>query len=287
LALSPSSRIRIIKQVAQSLSSEDWSLIDLTLGQFSLPTQEQWNGTALAYVTAMVASAADDTLEGLAQHFGIESAGEAPGPEPVFWRVGCVRMFLSHLAEFRRFSGDLQIELNSLGVSAFVAHKDIEPSKEWQNEIEAALASAHCLLALMHPGFHKSKWTDQEIGYAMGRSLPVFSVRLGEDPYGFIGRFQAIEGHEKSARALSRAVFDVLAKHKQTKDRLTDAVVSQLENSESFADAKANVGLLENLEFWRPGFAVRLEQAIKQNSQIREAFGVSARIRALIDARET
>jgi len=38
----------------------------------------------------------------------------------------------------------------------------------------------------------------------MGRGFPTFAVRFGEDPYGFIGRFQAFNGTAKQAIVLAR-----------------------------------------------------------------------------------
>ena len=40
--------------------------------------------------------------------------------------------------------------------------------------------------------FHESDWTDQEVGFALARRVPIMAVRLGRDPYGFIGRFQGL-----------------------------------------------------------------------------------------------
>ena len=44
----------------------------------------------------------------------------------------------------------------------------------------------------------------------MGRGIPVFSVRLGQVPYGFIGRFQAFNGNGKSQKDLATELFEVL-----------------------------------------------------------------------------
>ena len=60
-------------------------------------------------------------------------------------------------------------------------------------EIEKALFSMHALLPLLTDGFHDSNWTDQEIGIAVGRGVPVISVKLGTDPYGFIAKYQAVQ----------------------------------------------------------------------------------------------
>ncbi len=169
------------------------------------------------------------------------------------------------------------------GVAAFVAHNDIEPSKEWQVQIETALATCDCLIALLHKDFHASKWTDQEIGFAMGRGLPIFTVQLGEVPYGFVGRFQAFAGVGKSALDLAREIFETLIKHKQTQRAIGPVVVRLFEDSSSFQDAKKNVALLEMLELWEPDFSERITKAAKMNSQIKESWGVPARVNLLVE----
>ena len=78
------------------------------------------------------------------------------------------------------------------GISCFVAHSDIEPTRTWQKEIEKALFSMDVLIALMTEDFSDSNWTDQEIGVAIGRNVLILPIRMGADPYGFIGKYQAI-----------------------------------------------------------------------------------------------
>ena len=111
---------------------------------------------------------------------------------PTFWLENHLRLFVSHLAKHKKQASLIQQNLLSYQISAFIAHVDIAPTKKWQDEIELALSTADALVAMLTPGFHESKWTDQEIGFAMGRSLPILTIRLGEDPYGFLAREQAI-----------------------------------------------------------------------------------------------
>jgi len=66
--MDPSGRIRIISEIADLLGCEEWALIDLTLRQFGLPSTEQWDGTARAYVMSMIEDADDDLLWNLAEH---------------------------------------------------------------------------------------------------------------------------------------------------------------------------------------------------------------------------
>ena len=111
--------------------------------------------------------------------------------ERIWGREG-YRVFLSHKAEVKAEAAWLKKELTTFGVSAFVAHRDIRPTKVWQDEIENALVSMDAFVALLTKEFHESYWTDQEVGYALGRGVPLIAVKLGRDPYGFIGRFQAL-----------------------------------------------------------------------------------------------
>ncbi len=108
------------------------------------------------------------------------------------WGDDGFRVFLSHKSEVKKEAAALKDELRLFGISCFVAHEDIHPTKEWQDEIENALASMDGFVALMTEGFHDSNWTDQEVGYAVARGVPIIAVRLGQDPYGFIGKFQGL-----------------------------------------------------------------------------------------------
>jgi hypothetical protein len=102
------------------------------------------------------------------------------------------RVFLSHKSEVKKETAALKEGLRLFGISCFVAHEDIHPTKAWQDEIENALASMEGFVALMTENFHASDWTDQEVGFAIARGVPIIAVRLGKDPYGFIGKFQAL-----------------------------------------------------------------------------------------------
>jgi len=124
-------------------------LIDVTLKQFSLPWSDEWRGTKDAYVLRMVEDAPDQSLIDLAQHVGFPfEEKSSPRVEPPFWRKGMLRLFVSHLAAHREFAGELQQALLDFGVSCFVAHNDIEPTQEWQTQIETALATCDALVAL-------------------------------------------------------------------------------------------------------------------------------------------
>jgi len=282
MALTASQRVLYLKEIGRRLGAEEWPLIDVTLSQFELPTKNEWGQDRVTYVMEMTKRAADTVLTELAQHVGylVEEAPR-PGIDPPFWRPRMFRLFVSHLASERKLAGQIQEAFLPYGVSAFVAHNDIEPTLEWQSQIEAALSTADSLVALLHPKFHESKWTDQEIGFAMGRGLPVFAVRFGQDPYGFIGRFQAFTAGKKTPAELANKLFDGYRKNKQTQNRMAEVLVTLFEESTSFAVAKERMGYLEDLEVWDASFVPRIKAAVKSNSQISDSWGVTDRVKKL------
>ncbi len=285
MSLSPSQRITLIKLIAERLGKESWSLINVTLQQFGVPEiGGSWSITqTYTYVLERVQNAGDQALIDLAQHVGYKfDQPISAGVDPPFWRKNMLRLFVSHLATNRKFAGELQDALFRCGISAFVAHNDIEPTLEWQVQIETALATCEALVALLHEKFHASNWTDQEIGFAMGRRVPTFAVKYGETPYGFIGRFQAFNGNGKTPVDLAHELFDCFRKNKQTQHRMSEAVVSLFEESNSFAEAKERIGYLEALEVWDPSFPHRLRAAVEFNSQIEGSWGVPGRVEAMI-----
>jgi hypothetical protein len=214
----------------------------------------------------------------------VEGSGTSQEPitRPSFWREGFLRLFISHVAQIKSEATELAAQLELYGISAFVAHEDIEPTREWENEIRLALGTCDGLIALLTPGFPQSKWTDQEVGLAVGRDLLVIPVRMGLDPYGFIGRFQGFQGLEMRAEDLAKAIFAIAVKHPKTQQRMSQALVSAFEESRSFAEAKKHVANLHQIEQWTEPLAGRARRAVEENNQISGAFGVAERLERLL-----
>ncbi|SPF36927.1 conserved hypothetical protein [Candidatus Sulfotelmatobacter kueseliae] len=284
MALTKSQRVKLMKAISTSLGGEDWAVIDTTLKQFGLPWQDSWSGSTSSYVLKMIGDAADDELVELGEHVGhkIDQQGPTLPADLKFWQPGMMRLFVTHLAKHKVFAAQLQASLLNYGISSFVAHNDIEPTSEWQNEIESALATCDALVGLLHEDFHASNWTDQEIGFAMGRGVPVCSIRFRQTPYGFIGKFQAFNGHEKSGEDLAHELFDSFRKNKHTRMKIAEGVVTMFESSWSFAAAKMLMGRLEELTVWSPSFSKRIGAAVETNSQVNGSFGVARRVEKLV-----
>ena len=283
MALTPSERVYLISEIADRLSVNSWSMIDMTLRQFGLPTTDEWRGDEHPYVMKMVEDGDDEYLLELGSYIGCElDMALPPDATPSFWEDGHFRLFISHLWEHRSFAEEIEAELRDFGLSSFIAHKDIEPTQVWQSEIEAALATCDAMLALLHPDFHGSNWTDQEIGYGMGRQLLIVTVDLGTTPYGFICKFQAITGTGRHPTRLARRLFEILRQHPQTQRRMAEAVVDYFAESPSFDGAKRRMALLEELEYWDDGMTAKARSALEDNYQIAVAWTVPDRLERLI-----
>ncbi len=191
------------------------------------------------------------------------------------WGSGRVRMFLSHVSAHRAAASKIKAALIPMGIASFIAHEDIEPSLEWQKEIELALQSMDVLCALITPDFTKSKWTDQEVGYALGRKVRIVPVRLQADPYGFIGRLQAVTGTLQKPEDIVIGIFDAIMRIDPLRSRVVDALVGTVAEADSFFDAIKGVKTLSAHQSALNGSHIeRLLRAARDNSQVKGAFGV-------------
>ena len=184
-----------------------------------------------------IASYTGDAYEYDAGHDALD-AGDPESPEERLWRANHIRVFLSHIHEHCKFTEDVCGVLRELGVDGFVAHTMIEPSRVWQDEIEYALNTSDVLVGLLHPGFSQRVWTQQEIGWALGRGIPTLMVRLGEDPTGFSGHFQASAGDGSSARTTASRILVWLCTIAPFGPNLTKRLVASLRGATSYVAAK-------------------------------------------------
>lgn len=209
-------------------------------------------------------------------------ASRTSRPIPQFWAPDQFRLFISHISSFKARATTLRQFLSGYHVSGFVAHETIDPGELWQREIEAALSTMHALTALITPGFGDSAWTDQEVGWALGAGIYVLPVRRGADPYGFIGQVQSLQGRGKTVSEVGDAIFQVLLHTEATREPLLEALVSGFEKSDSYAEARRNIGLIERARSIPESLIQRVEVAVKSNDQISDSFGVRSRVENLI-----
>jgi len=186
------------------------------------------------------------------------------------WDKKCFRVFLSHKAEVKKETSELKEKLRLFGVSCFVAHEDIHPTKEWQNEIENALHTMDSFIALLTDGFHDSFWTDQEVGFAFGRGIPIVSVKLGKDPYGFIGKFQALTCTWDKA---SFEITKILIK----KEPMLNAYINAIQECPNYDSSNKLSELLPFIERLTENQVEKLIKAFNENGQVYDSYGFNGK----------
>ena len=172
------------------------------------------------------------------------------------WRNGYFRMFISHITSKKQQASNLKTALEEYGITSFVAHEDINPTREWQKEIQRALNSMDCMSAMLYDGFHESKWCDQEVGIALGRSITVLPLILDYDPYGFLGEYQGIKIKGLRPVDLAKEIFTILCDNSNTRSKYLSCLTNLLLSSNSKEDAIKWLKLIEQIpntdvDFWK------------------------------------
>lgn len=168
--------------------------------------------------------------------------------EANFWLPSHFKLFISHISSFKKTTGILQTALKTYGISGFVAHVDIEPTKEWLDEIEAGLHSMDALVAILMPGFKESNWTDQEVGFAVGRGVLIIPIIKGVNPYGFISKYQGLHGDGKSIADVAENIFQILSTSAKTRTKMLTCLIETSLQSTTDEEALEKLKLIEKVK---------------------------------------
>ena len=110
-----------------------------------------------------------------------------------FWKPDYLKVFISHSVSDYKVAKKLKCYMEEHWFSCFVAHKDISLTKKWKEEIIKALNSMEVFIILISQKCKESDYVNQEVGFALSRSVPIIPVKLDDnDPPGFISEIQAI-----------------------------------------------------------------------------------------------
>lgn len=123
-----------------------------------------------------------------------------------------VKVFISHHSSQKEIAARLKTALDEVGCTAFVAHEDIKPTQEWVKVITTELQAMDVLVGLGGEKFNASAWCQQEIGWAMGRSIPAYMIIAENNapPQGFIGQLQAFQPKGDTAESRRKIFIDEL-----------------------------------------------------------------------------
>jgi hypothetical protein len=267
--VTPGQRVTLIKECAQLLAVREWYEIDLVLRTFNFPTDDDGHGGTLPYVIDMLEGSPDASIQALHSYLVGEDASGPADSEP--WAQGQLKLFMSHLAIHQEYVGQVGTYLSPYCVSAFVAHTSIEPSKEWEDVVEAALRTCDAMVVFLHKGFHQSNWCDQEVGFGLARRIPTLLIKLDAMPYGFMSKYQALSGRERNPFQLATSITDWLVAAPTAQSAMTESLVTALERSSSYDGTRRVMTLLRQIPRFTPQQLERLWEAAQNNGQVSDA----------------
>ncbi|MHA1974396.1 MAG: toll/interleukin-1 receptor domain-containing protein [Candidatus Hodarchaeales archaeon] len=205
----------------------------------------------------------------------ISSISQPVDTENQLFQKDSFRLFISHKDDNKKFANELKKVLEVFGISSFVAHEDIEPSTEWQNEIEKALFSMDSLLALLSSGFSASVWTNQEVGVAFGRGVFILSIKNGEDPKGFVGKFQALRPKSTDINDLALQIAEQMIKNQKTSEKMKTAYIHALSSTSQWVETERWATLLPYIFSISSDQAKNLIENYNSNSQAYDCFSLN------------
>ncbi len=150
--------------------------------------------------------------------------------------------FISYQTADRFVAGKLKNILETIGIDSFLAHEDIEVSKEWQASILKEMAKANIFICILSKDYFKSVWCAQESGIAAFRDdLTIIPLSIdGTIPQGFFANIQSTKVDPE--QILIETLLPGLVKHdfKQA----TDEIIKLIGGSRSFRGAEHNFKLI-------------------------------------------
>lgn len=271
-------RLEAIQRVAKTLGTRSYREIDLILTTFELPTTDfgSWSDES-EYALDMVAKGTDAAVADLDAYLGGDAM--ASEDEDRIWTSGSFRLFISHTSVNKVRAAAIAKAAARIGISGFVAHDTIEPSREWQRVIETALYTCDALVAMVTSDFVDSRWCDQEVGFVLAQRKPVLALKMGADPHGFMGRYQAIPSSIESDISYDdvQGVVRALIGHRTAGSKIAPVVVQRYARSTSFDSARDAYEMVKAIapHDWTPAMIETVDRAHAENSQVANANIVS------------
>lgn len=201
------------------------------------------------------------------------------------WKPGYLKLFMSHRAPEKAFVGKVREALLTHGIDGFVAHEDIQVSKQWQREIEKALSECESMAVFLHSHPELSAWVEQEIGFGLAFGVAMVTLKFGPktDPGGFLGELQAAQCSGLYPAKVADIIALALLEDSRTSEKAQNGLIHALRVSETFSDTRLIVGRFDRIEDFDTDERQYLLERAMDNFQVSgERFGSGARVRRLL-----
>jgi len=182
----------------------------------------------------------------------------------VLWDNGYYEVYISNLSNDFVRAISLKKNLRNYGISAYISRVN-SSFENSENNLEA-LMTCKSFLALNNKDYHRSYKTSQEIGFAIGKGLEIFSIKKKGKNIGFLDK--TIKIKSSNTEKIAENLFQNLVGNLKFRDDLIDSLIIKFEKSSSFQTARNNFTFLQKNKYWQKSHLDRLLKASKQNGQI-------------------
>lgn len=227
-------KINLIENIAVELQSRfTFDVIDTFLAEFKVSeaTQETYSSKRV-YVRDRLKGVSVSEIKKIADELEIDTYNLIKTPPKNWESSHSVKAFISHTAKDKDMAKRLRDVLKQYNIDGFVAHEDIKPSEEWQEEIRKALNTMDFFISIHTKGFSERVWCQQEIGYAVARSVKIIPVKFEEDPEGFISKYQALIRGKKRAEDIAMDILNILKDSDESKEIYSTKIAPQIIDEE-------------------------------------------------------
>jgi hypothetical protein len=193
-----------------------------------------------------------------------------------------IRVFLSYSSKDKVLAGKIDEQLKKFGANPYLANDDIKPTEQWQKRIETELKKCDVFIPILTSKFHYSKWTDQEIGFALCRDILIVPLKVDTNPYGFMGKFQALPLMPRDIEQTCIHIAKVVCEKTDFADKVLKGVIKIFGASDSFVEAEQNSSyLLKFQAFLTPKHIRAIRRLAASNQQVVHSFGAQRNLHEL------
>ncbi|WP_440220942.1 toll/interleukin-1 receptor domain-containing protein [Dietzia sp. MNB45] len=188
------------------------------------------------------------------------------------WQPGMIRLFISHSAVHKEFVGGVARELAVVGIHGFVAHDAMEVSKPFQAQIEQALATMDAFVALVHTEFNESAYCQQEIGWAKGRHVPFYAIRMGANPKALAANDQWNSRQGDRPREIADEISEWIGNQPGLGESVTEGMFTSLRKATNYESAGATARQIARLTNLSEDQWTELDEIYHENNQVHDGI---------------
>jgi len=194
-----------------------------------------------------------------------------------------LKVFISHSTKDAIIVGGIKSSLEFYGIGTFIAHEDIDPSKEWEEEIIKNLELCDIFMPILTSNFKDSYWCDQESGIAFNMKKMIMPLTIDLKPYGFLSRYQSLKIDKDDIRNSCRRIINTLKEDDKFKEKIKDCLITSLLKSKHFSESNEKVLIVKEMEPFNKEQINKIMVGFIENDELTNAFQVIDHIKIWVN----